>query len=117
MAFNGANMFALLDDEEGPSKPAARAVPNKSSDAPAKKPAKLPEKPGELVKCDDEDATLAAHTPWGGGFVVLDTRCIARGRSAAEVLASDVAATVAVGKHTASIAGMLRRMERKKKAD
>lgn len=45
MAFNGANMFALLDDEEGP-KPVARAVP-KSSEAPAKKPAKLPEKPGE----------------------------------------------------------------------
>ena len=45
MAFNGANMFALLDDEEGPKPAATKAVPK--SEAPAKKPAKLPEKPGE----------------------------------------------------------------------
>ena len=44
MAFTG-NMFALLDDEEGP-KPAAAPAKAKT-EAPAKKPAKLPEKPGE----------------------------------------------------------------------
>ena len=46
MTFQGANMFALLDDEDGPKPVAAAKAPAAKTAPTAKKPAKLPEKPG-----------------------------------------------------------------------
>ena len=69
MAFHGANMFALLDDEEGPKptavapKPTAHSVPGDS-----KKPvAKLPEKPGELRERWCRNAVAVAPRTAGSG--------------------------------------------------
>ena len=46
------NMFALLDDEDGP-KPVARA-PAAKADAPAKKPTKAPERSGAYPRDRDD---------------------------------------------------------------
>ena len=46
MTFQGANMFALLDDEDGPKPVAAAKAPAAKTAPTTKKPAKLPEKPG-----------------------------------------------------------------------